>query len=155
MNTSSIRVVLGRDEGAIMTEAAICLPFFILLWLGLIAVHSLWNARLSAQVMAHARAYEGTAVGRCDGTAQPGGSTTGQVSGDLASEAQSAVEAGGKELFDWSLYLVESSHAAEHIPELFGGPTRTVKGRARILCNSEPRESLGDFIFELLSSWAS
>jgi hypothetical protein len=138
-----------------MAEAAICLPFFVFLWMGLAALHGLWTARLTAQAGAHAMAYEGTGKGQCDGLAQPRASGADALDWELSSQAGSALEAGGDHLFDWSSYLVKATVRAEPIPDALGGPSKTLEGRARLLCNTEPQQSLGEFIFEVISSWVS
>lgn len=143
---------LREERGAIMAEAAICLPFFVFLWMGLVALHGLWTARLTAQATAHAMVYEGTGKGHCSGSTESG---FGVEASELSSQAKSALEAGGDHLFDWSMYVVEATVKAEPIPDALGGPSKTVKGRARLLCNTEPQKSLGEFIFEVISSWVS
>lgn len=153
MTTCFTSRALRRDDGAIMTEAAIVLPFFILLWMGLVALHSLWTARLTAQTQAHGTAYEGTARGQCEGNANEGPSDANAATEALDSNTTEVLKAGGNDLFDWSPYVIVSTVMARHIPRPLGGPEKGVSGKSRILCNTKPQSHLGDFIFDMIASW--
>ncbi len=60
------RAVLIRDErGLAMTEGVIVVPFFIIVWAGLLALFHLYDARLTAQVSAGAVAMDMAASGEC------------------------------------------------------------------------------------------
>ncbi len=62
------RRLLRDEKGIAMTEGVIVIPFFLVIWMGLIFLDHTYNARLEAQVEAHNAAFQGALVGRCGGS---------------------------------------------------------------------------------------
>ncbi len=158
--TRSMRSVLSDDTGISMTEGVIVIPFFIIVWMGLIFLHLIYIHRLEAQVEAHNIAYQGAMVGNCDGRGASkddkgsdesvdnsinGANTQG---GELdATDLTTKATEGGDSMFDWSHHIISAKVSVDGLPELLGGPTKDVKGRSRLLCNMKPRSGLADAIY--------
>ena len=75
--------------------------------------------------------------------------TTGSngVNLDVADLAQ---KGGGDSMFDWSHHVVSATLTAKGLPEPMGGPTKKMKGKARLMCNMEPRNGLFDALYSFL-----
>ena len=167
-----------RDDtrGLAMTEGVVVIPFFILIWMALLAITSLYHARLEAQVEAHNIAFSGAMGGKCDGIRSKSANTVtedvrreidtagaNQGLGQLSSQADKSVEmesgasasSGGSSLFDWSMYLTEATRTVNDLPLPLGGPSKTMHGQAKLLCNMRPKNGLGDLFYDLLESWFS
>ncbi len=139
---------INRDEkGIAMTEAVIVIPFFILIWMVLIYLHSICNARLEAQVKAHHTAFTQAMGGNCSGSFESDKAdgdevrhTVDGVTSELSiSESASP---GGDALFDWSHHVISTVVTADNLPNPIGGPTQDTRGKARVMCNSKPEDSL-------------
>lgn len=152
---------LARDErGIAMTEAVIVIPFFLIVWMGLIFLHNAYLGRLEAEVEAHNQAYQGAMVGSCGGKKEESAhndemddAVNGAEDGNDAVSLNAmdlAAKGGGDSLFDWSNYLLEVEVEVGGIPEPMGGPKKKLKGEARMMCNMEPRDGLADALFEFL-----
>jgi hypothetical protein len=157
---------LIRDErGISMTEGVIVIPFFIIIWMGLIFLHRVYVGRLEAQVEAHNVAFSGAMKGNCRGKKDPNTNsntkdikaemaqkTTNDQQIDISHEAEQSTqgEEGGSSLFDWSHFITTTSVVVYNIPNPFGGPERTVEGKAKVMCNMKPRNGLSDTIYDML-----
>ena len=157
---------LLQDKRGISTvEAAITIPFFILIWMGLIFLHRIYVGRLEAQVQAHNVAFAGAMTGQCSGkklandspdthaiSDEMGRKTKNDQQIDVVDEARHSTsgEDGGSSLFDWSHFLISTSIVVDSVPRPFGGPQRTVGGQAKVMCNMKPRNGLGDSIYDMV-----
>ncbi len=146
-----------------MTEAVIVIPFFIIIWMGLIFLHGTYIARLEAQVEAHNVAYQGAMIGECKGAKDDKGNEDKMDSAmsDANAEAPAndsvnldvadlAKKGGGDSVFDWSHHIVGATVTASGLPEPLGGPTKKMKGKARLMCNMEPKGGLSDALYSFL-----
>jgi hypothetical protein len=154
------RSVLCDERGISMTESVIVIPFFLIVWMGLIFLHHTYLGRLEAQVEAHNKAFQGAMQGKCEGAKE------GAVHDDRIDDAINDKEAGdeavslnamdlataggGDSMFDWSNYVVSAEVEVKGLPKPLGGPTKKMKGEARLMCNMEPRDGLSDALFEFL-----
>ncbi|MCP4601999.1 MAG: hypothetical protein GY847_16030 [Proteobacteria bacterium] len=158
------RSLLRDDRGIAMTEAVIVIPFFIIIWMGLIFLHGIYLGRLQAQVEAHNVAYQGAMIGDCKGIKDNRGNdenidkamddaneSDAQVNENVDVNAMDLVaEGGGSSMFDWSHHIVSAEVTVSGLPKPFGGPTKKLKGKAKLLCNTEPRNGLKDALYEFL-----
>jgi len=146
-----------------MTEAVIVIPFFIIIWMGLIFLHSTYIARLQAQVDAHNVAYQGAMIGQCKGAKDDKGNDEEMdgVLNDANADASGnndmgidvidlAKKGGGDSVFDWSHHIVGATVTASGLPEPMGGPTKKMNGKARLMCNMEPTGGLADALYSFL-----
>lgn len=146
-----MRSLRDNEQGLAMTEGVIVVAFFLLIWMGLIALHRMYDGRLSAQVESERLVLAKAAAG-CSGenvadlTAEAG--VDAELSGDTGDWLAAL---GGDQPFAWSHAVVAVRLVVDGIPERLGGPSRTVKGRQRMLCNMEPIDSLTDLIADLVS----
>ena len=131
-----MRVGLLREESGIaMIEVAIVAPFFILIWMGLIALHHLHGGRLEAQLEAGAQALAMAAGGDCgvaDLSLDDLPQTAGLETGLGGAEADMLEEIAGAQPFAWAHATATASKTVEGIAAPFGGPTSEVSG-ARVL----------------------
>lgn len=152
---------LGREErGIAMTESVIVIPFFLIVWMGLIFLHNAYIGRLEAQVEAHNQAYQGAMVGNCSGNKEQSvhndeleevvNGAEGENGTVSLNAMDLAAKGGGDSLFDWSNYQLGVEVEVGGIPEPMGGPKKKLKGEARMMCNMEPTEGLADAIFKFL-----
>ncbi len=152
-----MRDLIRNDRGIAMTEAVIVIPFFILIWMGLNALHHLYAAKLEAQTISHGLAMSMAVAGEC-GT---GETTIEDVDdeadvntdlGDAETEKMLNTVAGGQPLA-WSHAEASAEVTAEHVPEIFGGPTAKVQGRSKMMCNMKPRDGLVDMVVDMVMGW--
>ena len=81
------------EQGAILVEAVIVIPFFLIVWMGLVTLHHGWQARLEAQGRARDGAYRVSNQKDCGNlsvTADALG-IGGEADGALAGVAQEAL----------------------------------------------------------------
>ncbi len=146
------------EQGAILVEAVIVIPFFLIVWMGLVTLHHGWQARLEAQGRARDGAYRVSNQKDCGNlsvTADAlgiGGEADGALAG-VAQEALSLMDAvtGGT---PFSLEHVKAKATAEvrGVPRLFGGPTARAKAEAILICNERPVDGLVDLVRDKLMS---
>ncbi len=161
-STHSLR---GDERGISMTEAVITIPFFIIVWMGLIFLHRVYIGRLEAQVEAHNVAFSGAMKGICSGRKiasdnssthdiqkEMSQKTVNEQQIDISDQAEQSTqgEDGGSSLFDWSHFITTTSVVVHNIPKPFGGPEKTTKGKAKVMCNMKPRNGLSDSIYDML-----
>lgn len=147
---------LRRDEcGIATTEAVIVIPFFLIVWMGLITVHHVYEKRLEVQVLSESRAISRAANG-CKGDDQDVSPEAGAA--DDKMEAEHSDESGflssiaGDQPFAWTHTSGGLSIVASGIPELYGGPERRVKGSQKFMCNMEPKDGLWDMLVDMMRS---
>ncbi|MCP4677201.1 MAG: hypothetical protein GY854_17135 [Deltaproteobacteria bacterium] len=158
-----VKSILRDDRGIAMTEGVIVIPFFIIIWMGLIFLHGTYIARLEAQVEAHNVAYQGAMIGQCKGAKDGKGND--EKMDTILSDANAGVpedsdvdldvidlakKGGGDSMFDWSHHIVGATVTASGLPKPLGGPTKKMKGKARLMCNMEPRDGLSDALYNFL-----
>ena len=163
--TVSTRSLMRNERGISMTEAVIVIPFFILVWMGLIFLHRTYIGRLEAQVEAHNVAFSGAMKGHCKGKKLPNDNsntpgiqeemtqkTENNQQIDISHEAEQSTKGddGGSSLFDWSHFVTTTSVVVHNIPKPFGGPVRIAEGKAKVMCNMKPRNGLSDTIYDML-----
>ena len=141
---------LIRDErGIAVTEGVIVMPFFIIIFMALIALHHIYEGRLEAQVNAAAKAFLHAHLGCAD---DPGAVQEN-------TEYRDGLDDTGKEALDSAAgeSPLQGAHTTgaetvvvDDIPALFGGPTRQISASQRVLCNMEPKDSVFGAIVELI-----
>jgi Flp pilus assembly protein TadG len=144
-----------RDEnGTAMTEGAIVVPFFILIWMGLMALHHLFVGRMEAQVTAGAVAMQMADSGEC-GDADLSLDDISQISGmDTGLEEKEGEMIGsiaGCQPFAWSHATATIQNSVEGVPVPMGGPTAKVEGTRTVMCNMEPVDGLMDLVTTVVS----
>ena len=141
---------LIRDErGIAMTEGVIVMPFFIIIFMALIALHHIYEGRLEAQVNSLAKALEHAHLGCAD---DPGAVQEN-------TEYRDGLDENGKKALDSAAGAspLQGAHTTgaetvvvDGVPTLFGGPTLTVSASQRVLCNMEPKDSIFGAIVEII-----
>ncbi len=140
------------QSGLSMTEGIIVIPFFLIIWVGFIALHGIYMAAIETQVSAQNLALSGAAVGQCEGGSEGDADNaemdealenvdSADVGGASVSAGTLIEQSGGASLFDWSHHRVGASAEAEGV---------TVDGSAILMCNAEPRDGLADMIYGFL-----
>lgn len=143
------RRLLGDERGIAMTEGVIVVPFFVLIWMGLIALHLLHGGRLTVQLEAGAQALAMAASGDCgdadlslDDMPQTAGLDTG-----LGAEEADMIEAiAGAQPFAWAHATASVARTVEGIAVPLGGPSREVRGTRVLMCNMKPVDGLMDLV---------
>jgi hypothetical protein len=164
-NTVSSHLLIRDERGVSMTEGVIVIPFFIIIWMGLILFHRVYIGRLEAQVEAHNVAFSGAMEGTCNGKKESNDNantndlkdemsqkTANDQQIDISHQAEQSTHGddGGNSLFDWSHFVTTTSIVVGNIPKPFGGPERTVEGKAKVMCNMKPQNGLSDAIYDML-----
>ena len=142
------------DRGIAMTEAVVVIPFFLIVWMGLITMHRMYEKRLEAQVMSESRAIQISLHG-CAGSSEPVDDPSGSVPDELEIKGGSSSwfdRMTGDQPFAWSHTSGKTVLVASGIPKLFGGPTRKVKGKQKMLCNMRPKDGLWDMLISMINS---
>jgi len=150
------------ERGVSITEGVIVIPFFVLIWMGLIFLHNSYVGAVEAQVQAQNLAFQGAAAGNCTGSTEDeganqdvddalnGANSESEVGGTTLNTDVLINECGGSSLLDWSHHRIGATVEVSGIPTPFGGPSNTLKGSAKLMCNTEPRDGLGDMIYGFL-----
>jgi Flp pilus assembly protein TadG len=147
-----MKALFEDERGISMTEGVIVVPFFILIWTGLIAVHHLYSGRLEAQLESAANAMATASYGCSEKNVVDLTEAAGQ-NPEIADEADDWLSSlSGDSPFAWSHAVVTATVDVDHIPRTLGGPVMQVSGRQRYLCNMEPVDSLTDLIVDLVNS---
>lgn len=147
---------LSRDErGTAMTEGVIVVPFFIVVWMGLLALHHLLAGRLEAQLAAGSAALAAAGSGECDGatTSLEDFPQTADVEVDLGGEEESMLEAiAGCQPLSWNHAEPVAAVTVHGIPVPLGGPDRTVTGRRVLMCNMKPVDGLLELVADVVTT---
>jgi hypothetical protein len=141
--------LLADERGIAMTEGAIVAPFFVLIWMGLIALHLLHGGRLAAQLEAGSQVLAMAAGGDCgdaDMSLDELPQTSGIDTGLGAEEAEMIESIAGAQPFAWAHATAAATLTVEGIAAPFGGPTREVTGRRVLMCNMRPVDGLMDLV---------
>ena len=146
--------IVCDEAGTAMTEGAIVVPFFIVIWMGLIALHHLFIGRMEAQVTAGAVAMQMAESGNC-GDADLSLDDISQISGmDTGLEEREGEMIGsiaGCQPFAWSHANAKVENSVEGVPVPMGGPTVKVGGTRTVMCNMEPVDGLMDLVTTVVS----
>ena len=145
---------LVRDErGTAMTQGVIVIPFFIIIWMGLMALFQLYGARLEAQVAAGAAAMamaDGGDCGDADLSIDSISQTSGMDTGLEQEEADRLESIAGCQPFAWSHAEATVSSEVEDLPEAMGGPSQEVSGSRVLMCNMKPVDGLMDLVAQVV-----
>lgn len=137
------------ESGVAMTEAIIAIPFFLIVWIGLIALHQLYSAKLEAQARAGAVAMEMAVSGECgkaDLDLDDMDQTSG-LDGEIDVETSGMLERiASTQPFAWAHAKVTARSTATSIPRQFGGPEVEMKAKAIMMCNMKPADGLMDLV---------
>ena len=156
-----MRRMWEEERGVAMTEAVVVLPFFMVLWMGLVALHNLWDARLEAQAESWGDALAASRAADCQGDprsmvaqldAAPGGDAALDAVQDEHSGAGTALSAAGVLPFAFRHLTGTASREASGIPVPLGGPTRMARGRNKVMCNMQPQEGLFDVVVNFIEA---
>jgi hypothetical protein len=146
---------LPDDRGAVMAEAAIVIPFLLIIWFGLVALVQLYAARLRVQIEAGAKSMamaEGGDCGDADVSLGDLSQTEGAESG-FASETGSMVEEiAGCQPFAWAHSNVVAEAAVSGLPQrIVAGGEASVRGARSLMCNMKPVDGLMDLVLGFVS----
>ena len=142
------------DRGIAMTEGVIVIPFFIVIWVGLVALFHLFSGRLEAQVDAGAVAMKMAASGDCgdaDLSMSDMEETSAIDTGMESSESSMIESVAGCQPFAWSHAKVTVDREVSGIPAAAGGPTSTVSAKRSLMCNMKPVDGLLDMVAQVVS----
>lgn len=147
-----------RREGAAMVEAVIAVPFFIVVFLGLIALHHAWQAGIRAQSEAREAAYRRSLAEDCGGFSAAadllglGDEADGALAGatDEALSLVDAVLGGG--IFTLEHVRTEGLAEVHGVPGRFGGPAVRARAEAILICNERPAEGILDLVRQRLDA---
>jgi hypothetical protein len=148
------RHLFADDRGIAITEAVIVIPFFLIVWMGLITMHNMYEKRLEAQVISESRALQISLQG-CSGNGLKVNDPDGRVPNSLeikGGDSSWFERMTGDQPFAWSHTSGQTVLVASGIPELFGGPTREVSGRQKMLCNMRPQKGLFKMLVNMINS---
>jgi Flp pilus assembly protein TadG len=145
-------MTLIRDRrGVAMTEAVVVLPFFIIIWMSLVALHHVHQGRLEAQVgsmdAALSRSYRG-----CTGSDAQNLDSSGKSQAMPAQSADWLERISGEQPFGWSHTHGKCAVEVDGVPALYGGPERTVRASQTLLCNMKPKDGLVEMVFDLVKT---
>jgi len=146
--------LFGDDSGIAMTEGVIVIPFFILIWIGLIALHGLFAGRLLVQVEAGAIAMAMAESGDCgdaDLSVDDMDQTSSLETGLGSSESSMIEDVAGIQPFAWAHADVAMDREVDGIPEAVGGPTATVSAHRTLMCNMKPVDGLLDMVAQVVA----
>ena len=138
-----------------MTEGVVVVPFFILVWMGLVALHHLLDGRLEAQAAAGCAALAAAGSGECDGasTSLADFPQTADVQVSLGEEEESMLEAiAGCQPLSWNHAEPAAEVTVHRIPAPLGGPERTVTGRRVLMCNMKPVDGLLELVADVVTT---
>jgi len=145
----------GDDRGTAMTEGVIVVPFFIVVWMGLLALHLLFTGRLEAQLSAGVAALVAAGSGECDGAEKSleDFPQTADVEVDLGQEEESMLEAiAGCQPLSWNHAEAAADVTVHGIPGPLGGPERTMTGRRVLMCNMKPVDGLLELVADVVTT---
>ncbi len=137
------------DRGVAMTEGVIVIPFFIVIWMGLMVLFHLFSARLEVQVEAGAIAMAMAESGDCgdaDLSIDDVEQTSSLDTGLEESESSMIEGVAGCQPFAWAHANVSVDREVDDIPPAMGGPTSTVVGQRSLMCNMKPVDGLLDLV---------
>lgn len=144
-----MRALITDERGIAMTEAVITIPFFILIWMSLITLHRLYDARLEAQIVSMATALDHSYRG-CRGNPSPVGDVTGR-GGDISSETNTWLSTiAGEQPLGWTHTKGEYHRLVDGIPMIFGGPELEVRASQKVICNMRPKDGIVDLVLGLV-----
>ena len=132
-----------------MAEGVIVIPVFIIIWIGMYGVHSMYKARLTAQSKSSSLTLVSAQNGECkdqsvDLYATSQGSNAEKVTGN----AQSFMQKMGSSN---PLILTHAHDSASEEYKMFN-KTKTIKGSRILACNTKPIDNLMDFIGDQIKS---
>ena len=155
IETGSAASLLRDRRGIATTEAVIVIPFFLIVWMGMVTVHHVYEKRLEVQVISEGRAMSASVAG-CKGSPDDVSDQANEANDQLASEhgneASFMERIGGDQPFAWTHTSGGKRLTAADIPELFGGPERTVEASQKFMCNMEPKDGLWDMLCDMMKS---
>jgi hypothetical protein len=143
------RSLVRDDAGIALAEGVIVVPFFVLIWMGLVALHLLHGARLAVQVEAGSRVLEMATGGDCgdaDMTLDDMPQTAGIDTGLETEQSDLLAEIAGTQPLAWAHATVTASQTVDGIALPFGGPTREVRGTRVLMCNMKPVDGLMELV---------
>ncbi|MDJ0763230.1 MAG: hypothetical protein QNJ97_09605 [Myxococcota bacterium] len=158
--------LLKDQQGIAMTEAVVVLPVFIIIWMGLIFCHRTYIGQMEARTTVNMNAYQGAAIGTCDGATDEGTSSEdidqamddahattsdNEVDGVTVDTTTLIEKAGGDSLFDWRNTIIGSKTTVTGIPKPIGGPSVEVKAKAKLMCNMKPQDGLASMLWDFLT----
>ncbi len=140
-----------------MTEAVIVIPFFLIVWMSLIFLHEMYDARLSAQTISMGAALRSSYSG-CPSTSE---TEVEDHSGEAEAHSGEGVKidetsqdwldkVASEQPFGWTHTSGGCTVTVDGIPAPFGGPTRKVKASQKVMCNMKPKDGLLDLVFSML-----
>ena len=131
------------------------IPFFLIVWMGLITMHHMYEKRMEAQVISEGKALKASIKG-CKGDYDYGNEASNAANSQMESEHSDEsgwlTKIGGDQPFAWTHTSGGKKLIASGIPELFGGPDRVVSASQKFMCNMEPKDDLWDMLFDIMSS---
>ncbi len=152
-------------KGIAITEAVIVLPVFLLIWMGLITMHHMYEKRLEAQVVSLGTAVR-VSLNGCAGYTvtedspvhdDPDGRIPDEISaGNLSATKDSNQswweQVSGDQPFAWRHTTGGATKTAYNIPKLFGGPTRKLGADQYLLCNMREQDGLWDMLVNMIQA---
>ena len=142
----------SRSEGAVMVEAVIVMPVFILVFSGLVALHHGWQTGLRSRGQARQRAYAISVSKSCGGHNVSAdllgmGSESDSVLAGIMDKALGLLDAvTGGTPFDFSHVRAEGKSTVSSVPRIFGGPSFTARSAEILICNEEKFNGLLDIV---------
>jgi len=131
-----------------MVEAVIVIPFFILVWMGLVTFHHAWQARLLAAGKAREAAYRISNRKDCGNLSVDAdllglGNDAGNALSGVAEESLSLLNAvTGGTPFSLEHVKAKSKTEVPGVPRLFGGPKAKAVAEEILICNEQPKDGI-------------
>ena len=149
-----LKQLAADRRGISIAEAVIVIPFFLIVWMGLITMHHMYEKRLEAQVMSESRAIQISVAG-CSGHSVQVQDPDGSIPDSLEIQGGGSSwfeDISGDQPFAWTHTSGGTKRVASGIPELFGGPERTVKAGQKMLCNMRPQDGLWGMLVNMIKA---
>ncbi|MBN2801492.1 MAG: pilus assembly protein [Deltaproteobacteria bacterium] len=135
--------ILKNTKGIAMVEGVIVIPVFIIIWMGMYGLHSVYSAKISAQNMASATVMRSAQNGNCsDKVVEVEGADGNIPLEKLDEDNESFLDKIGQTS---PLVLVHTSAEGKSESKMFNEKS-TQKGSRIMACNSKPADNLLDMV---------
>lgn len=136
------------NQGIAMAEAVIVLPFFILVWVGMLSVYNHFNAKLGVQTDAARMALRSAGDGVCGDVSVSSEQLGAEVSEQLPKQETGLLTNLG-EIHPLAVVHVNSTATREQ--EIFN-KSSSVSGQRTLCCNTKPVDGLMALIVDTVGT---
>jgi hypothetical protein len=144
---------LKCKKGVAMAQGVIVIPFFILIWMGMLMLYRIYDTRLEAQSVASLTALKMASAGNCNDAVLnaedfPGGSGYSIDKTEKGSSFYEEIAGMSPLAIDHTKVKINSK--VKKVPKGFGKEGISVSGNRIMTCNTKPANGLMDKVAQMV-----